>query len=90
MIGVASSGVHSNGFSLVRKVLQQAGADQSTRYGPDQRRLIEDLLRPTQLYPALVQALLAATVPLYGWRTSPAVVCRKICRGACRMAARPA
>ena len=66
VIGVASSGVHSNGFSLVRKVLQQAGADQSTRYGPDQRRLIEDLLRPTQLYPALVQALLAATVPLHG------------------------
>ena len=59
-------GVHSNGFSLVRKVLEQAGADGSTRYGPDQRPLIDDLLKPTQLYPALVQALLEAKVPLHG------------------------
>ena len=66
VIGVASSGVHSNGFSLVRKVLEQAGADGSTRYGPDQRSLIDDLLKPTQLYPALVQALLQAKVPLHG------------------------
>lgn len=66
VIGVASSGVHSNGFSLVRKVLEQAGADGSTRYGPDQRPLIDDLLKPTQLYPALVQALLEAKVPLHG------------------------
>ena len=66
VIGVASSGVHSNGFSLVRKVLEQAGADGSTRYGPDQRPLIDDLLKPTQLYPALIQALLEAKVQLHG------------------------
>ena len=66
VIGVASSGVHSNGFSLVRKVLEQAGADGSTRYGSDQRPLIDDLLKPTQLYPALVQALLEAKVQLHG------------------------
>lgn len=66
VIGVASSGVHSNGFSLVRNVLEKAGADASTRYGPSQRSLITDLLQPTELYPALVQALLKNNIPLNG------------------------
>ena len=66
VIGVASSGVHSNGFSLVRNVLEKAGADASTRYGPSQRSLITDLLQPTELYPALVQALLKSNIPLNG------------------------
>ena len=66
VIGVASSGVHSNGFSLVRSVLEKAGADASTRYGPSQRSLITDLLQPTELYPALVQALLKSNIPLNG------------------------
>ena len=66
VIGVASSGVHSNGFSLVRSVLEKAGADASTRYGPSQRSLIGDLLQPTELYPALVQALLKNNIPLNG------------------------
>ena len=64
VIGVASSGVHSNGFSLVRNVLEKAGADASTRYGPSQRSLIGDLLQPTELYPALVQALLKNNLSL--------------------------
>ena len=66
VIGVASSGVHSNGFSLVRKVLEKAGADASTRYGPAQHSLIDDLLTPTKLYPALVQALLKNRIQLNG------------------------
>ena len=66
VIGVASSGVHSNGFSLVRKVLERSGATSATRYGPEQRHLIEDLLTPTQLYPQLVQSLLSRGIPLHG------------------------
>ena len=66
VIGVASSGVHSNGYSLVRKVLEAADADHQTCYGPDQRPLIPDLLKPTQLYPALVQTLLSHGIPIHG------------------------
>ena len=58
VIGVASSGVHSNGFSLVRKVLEKANADANTVYGDDQRPLIGDLLAPTTLYADLAQHLL--------------------------------
>lgn len=65
VIGVASSGVHSNGFSLVRRVLAQAKADRSTLYGPDQRPLIDDLLRPTQLYASLVKHLLSSSLPIH-------------------------
>ena len=66
VIGVASSGVHSNGFSLVRKVLQRANADASTVYSDDQRPLISDLLAATTLYAELVQHLLEGGCELHG------------------------
>lgn len=33
VIGVASSGVHSNGFSLVRKIVEKSSLDFSSRVG---------------------------------------------------------
>ena len=66
VVGVASNGVHSNGFSLVRKVLAMAGADGTTRFGQRQTPLIDALLAPTTLYGALVQSLLTSEVPLHG------------------------
>ena len=66
VIGVASSGVHSNGFSLVRKVLSLAGANAETTYGSGNQPLIEALLTPTQLYGHLVKSLLDTGMSIHG------------------------
>ena len=51
LIGVASSGVHSNGYSLVRKVVEKSGLawDAEAPFAPD-KKLGEALLTPTRLY----------------------------------------
>ncbi len=58
LIGVASSGVHSNGFSLVRKIVRDEGLawDAPAPFNPT-RKLGEALLDPTRIY---VKAALAA------------------------------
>src|SRR5271167_4451251 len=51
LIGVASSGVHSNGFSLVRKVVEKSGLtlEAPAPFAPG-KSLGEALLTPTRLY----------------------------------------
>ena len=66
ILAVASSGVHSNGFSLVRRILEARGVDGATPAPDGDGSLLEALLRPTQLYWALVKALKAAAIPLHG------------------------
>ena len=58
ILGVASSGVHSNGFSLVRKIVAQSGLalDAPAPFTPG-KTLGEALLTPTRIY---VKAVLAA------------------------------
>ena len=55
IVGIPSSGVHSNGFSLVRKLLDTGGLDIKKTYGDFSAPLGEVLLTPTALYvkPAL-------------------------------------
>ena len=66
IIGIKSNGVHSNGFSLVRKVLSMANADQNTLYGNNQSNLIQSLLKPTAIYAQLVEQLLGENLPIHG------------------------
>ncbi|CDR23918.1 phosphoribosylformylglycinamidine cyclo-ligase [Staphylococcus schweitzeri] len=55
IIGLASSGIHSNGYSLVRKLIQKSGIDLSTEF--DNRTFIDVFLEPTRLYVRPVLAL---------------------------------
>ena len=55
ILGLASSGVHSNGYSLVRKILARSGADLNSDLGG--QSLGSALLAPTKIY---VRAILAA------------------------------
>lgn len=52
LIGLPSSGVHSNGFSLVRKIIKDAGLNLDSHYRPlpEGITLGEALLTPTRIY----------------------------------------
>lgn len=50
LIGIASSGPHSNGYSLIRKIVKESGVSPDARIDGSEKTLGEQLLEPTQIY----------------------------------------
>lgn len=58
ILGLPSTGVHSNGYSLVRRIIADNGLDLKETYGDMDKPLGEVLLTPTRLYPKAVLPVL--------------------------------
>jgi phosphoribosylformylglycinamidine cyclo-ligase len=58
LIGLPSSGLHSNGYSLARKILLEVGRMKLSRHVPSlSRTLGGELLKPTRIYAKIARAL---------------------------------
>lgn len=55
ILGLSSSGPHSNGYSLIRRILEHSGVDLGR-----EKELLEQLLAPTRIYVSAIRQLLAS------------------------------
>ena len=58
VLGLASSGPHSNGFSLIRKIIADSGVDLDAALPGEEASLVAQLMAPTRIYVKAVLALL--------------------------------
>ena len=54
LIGIGSSGPHSNGYSLIRKIIDKTKINRS-----ELKKIIDQVLKPTLLYPKLILSLIS-------------------------------
>ncbi len=70
ILGIASSGLHSNGYSLARRVLIDESADLSQYTAPQDRfggeSLVDAMLKPTRIYVKPILGLLEAGLSVHG------------------------
>ncbi len=66
IVGIASTGVHSNGFSLVRKVFDMTKESLDTYYDELGKTLGEALIEPTKIYVKALRSVKEAGVTIKG------------------------